>query len=66
MSAPSQDKRALRRRGCRPMQAKTAVRWHVCPPSEAKSVVKEGHGPTKEENLLLMSCKPVAFERNRA
>jgi hypothetical protein len=72
--------RALRRHGSCPMQAKTAVSWHVsppseaktavtvhvCPPSEAKSVVEEGHGPMKEENLVLMSCKPVAFEQNRA
>jgi hypothetical protein len=47
------------------MQAKTAVRWHVRPPSEAKSVVEEGHGPMKEENLLLVSCEPAVFERNR-
>jgi hypothetical protein len=47
------------------MQAKTAVKWHALPTSEAKYALAEDFSVVKEENLLLVSCKPTVFERNR-
>jgi hypothetical protein len=65
MIAPCQKERALRKHEKRPMQAKTAVSWHVRPPSEAESALEEDFHVVKEENLLLVSCKPTVLERNR-